>query len=79
MELELGTGRMHQIRRHLAMTGSPVLGDDKYGDFTLNRELRKTIKLKRLLLHAFRLVIPAALGFAVDVQAPLPDYWPLRD
>jgi 23S rRNA pseudouridine955/2504/2580 synthase len=43
LELELGTGRTHQIRRHLARIGCPVLGDDKYGDFSLNRELRKTL------------------------------------
>jgi 23S rRNA pseudouridine955/2504/2580 synthase len=41
LELELGTGRMHQIRRHLAINGTPVLGDDKYGDFSLNKKLRK--------------------------------------
>jgi 23S rRNA pseudouridine955/2504/2580 synthase len=79
LELELGTGRMHQIRRHLAMTGNPVLGDDKYGDFSLNRNLRKTLKLKRLLLHAFRLLIPRPLPETgvIDVSAPLPGYWPL--
>ncbi|GHV95398.1 hypothetical protein AGMMS50293_17180 [Spirochaetia bacterium] len=77
LELELCTGRMHQIRRHLAMTGNPVLGDDKYGDFALNRKLRKTPGLKRLLLHASRLVIHAADGdgFQIDVKAPLPDYF----
>lgn len=75
-ELELGTGRMHQIRRHLAMTGSPIAGDDKYGDFSLNKRLRKTMRLKRLLLHASRLVIPAADGVSpIDVRAPLPDYF----
>ncbi|MDR1636461.1 MAG: RluA family pseudouridine synthase [Treponema sp.] len=78
LELELGTGRMHQIRRHLARIGCPVLGDDKYGDFSLNRELRKTTGLKRLLLHASRLVIPETLaGFpgGIDVSDPLPDYF----
>jgi 23S rRNA pseudouridine955/2504/2580 synthase len=75
-ELELGTGRMHQIRRHLAMTGCPIAGDDKYGDFSLNKRLRKTMGLKRLLLHASRLVIPAGEGAApIDVRAPLPDYF----
>ena len=58
LELELGTGRMHQIRRHLAMTGNPVLGDDKYGDFGLNRRLRRTMGVRRLMLHASRLIIP---------------------
>jgi 23S rRNA pseudouridine955/2504/2580 synthase len=72
LELELGTGRMHQIRRHLAMNGNPVLGDDKYGDFTLNKTLRKT-GLKRLLLHASRLVIKDEVN--IDVTAPLPEYF----
>jgi 23S rRNA pseudouridine955/2504/2580 synthase len=78
LELDLGTGRTHQIRRHLARIGCPVLGDDKYGDFSLNRELRKTMGLKRLLLHASRLVIPEALaGFpgGIDVSDPPPDYF----
>jgi 23S rRNA pseudouridine955/2504/2580 synthase len=76
LELELGTGRMHQIRRHLAMTGNPILGDDKYGDFALNRELRKKAGLKRLLLHASRLIIPPQEdGFALDIHAPPPPYF----
>jgi 23S rRNA pseudouridine955/2504/2580 synthase len=73
LELELGTGRTHQIRRHLASIGHPILGDDKYGDFSLNRRLRKERGLKRLLLHSARLVIPAALcGFPLDVSAGIP-------
>ena len=78
LELELGTGRMHQIRRHLAMKNCPILGDDKYGDFPLNKSLRKTTGLKNLLLHASRLVIPPSPGLVPDglnVTAPLPEYF----
>jgi 23S rRNA pseudouridine955/2504/2580 synthase len=76
LELEPGTGRMHQIRRHLAHLGCPILGDDKYGDFPLNRELRKSRGLRRLLLHASRLVIDKeALGYRLDLSAPLPEYF----
>jgi 23S rRNA pseudouridine955/2504/2580 synthase len=76
LELELGTGRMHQIRRHLAMTGNPVLGDDKYGDFKLNRKLRKEMNLRRLLLHASRLIIPETSDTVfLDITAPLPEYF----
>ncbi|GHV90730.1 hypothetical protein AGMMS50268_12330 [Spirochaetia bacterium] len=78
LELELGTGRMHQIRRHLAQIGNPVLGDDKYGDFALNRELRKKTGLRRLLLHSARLYISEALADfpgGIDVSAPLPEYF----
>jgi 23S rRNA pseudouridine955/2504/2580 synthase len=73
LEIELGTGRMHQIRRHLAMIGNPVLGDDKYGDFSLNKKLRKTAGLKRLLLHASRLTVKNEIN--LDVIAPLPEYF----
>jgi 23S rRNA pseudouridine955/2504/2580 synthase len=72
LELELGTGRMHQIRRHLAMIGNPVLGDDKYGDFKLNKKLRKT-GVKRLLLHSSRLIIKDEIN--LNLNAPLPDYF----
>jgi 23S rRNA pseudouridine955/2504/2580 synthase len=76
LELELGTGRMHQIRRHLALTGNPILGDDKYGDFTLNRLLRKTMKLNKLLLHASRLIIPETKDNPrLDLSAPLPEHF----
>ncbi|MCL2801782.1 MAG: RluA family pseudouridine synthase [Treponema sp.] len=70
LELEPGTGRMHQIRRHLAMKGNPILGDDKYGDFPLNKKLRKEKGLKRLLLHSFRLIIKGE--YNIDISAPVP-------
>jgi 23S rRNA pseudouridine955/2504/2580 synthase len=54
LEAELLTGRTHQIRVHLAHLKHPVLGDDKYGDFELNKSLRKK-GLKRMFLHASRL------------------------
>ena len=74
LEIELGTGRMHQIRRHLSMIGNPVIGDDKYGDFSLNKKLRKA-GIKRLLLHASRLIINDK--FNLDISAPLPEYFDL--
>jgi 23S rRNA pseudouridine955/2504/2580 synthase len=73
LELELGTGRMNQIRRHLSMNGYPILGDDKYGDFALNKKLRRNIGLKHLLLHASRLIIKDDLN--LDISAPLPEYF----
>ena len=78
LELKLGTGRMHQIRRHLAGIGHPLLGDDKYGNFSLNKELRKALGLKNLLLHASRLIIPPLpefLPLGMDVSAALPEYF----
>ncbi len=54
LEIRLLTGRTHQIRVHLAHAGYPVLGDDKYGDFDLNRSLVKQ-GVKRLFLHARKL------------------------
>ncbi|MBQ2990945.1 MAG: RluA family pseudouridine synthase, partial [Clostridia bacterium] len=55
LEVELITGRTHQIRAHLAHIGHPILGDDKYGDRMLNRSLG----VKRQQLWATRLVVQA--------------------
>jgi 23S rRNA pseudouridine955/2504/2580 synthase len=52
----LDTGRTHQIRVHLAQEGTPIVGDDKYGDFGLNRQFAKR-GLRRMFLHAWRLEV----------------------
>lgn len=73
MEVKIFTGRTHQIRVQSADLGHPVLGDDKYGNFALNREFRK-LGLKRLFLHAaeidFRL---ESCGHRYHFKAALPD------
>ncbi|MDR2182011.1 MAG: RluA family pseudouridine synthase [Treponema sp.] len=73
LELTIATGRMHQIRRHLAASHWPVLGDDKYGDFALNKSLKKAAGLRRLLLHARSLRFPLSNGGNLELEAPLPD------
>ena len=71
LELRLLTGRTHQIRVHLAHAGHPVLGDDKYGDFELNRALARQ-GLKRLCLHARRLAFSHPVsGEKLRLEAPL--------
>ena len=59
LEVTIKTGRTHQIRVHLADAGHPITGDDKYGDFDLNKTLQKsnanTSGLKRMFLHAWSL------------------------
>ncbi len=71
MEIELFTGRTHQIRVHAAHCGHPVAGDDKYGNSECNRELKK-IGLKRLFLHAYRLEFEhPGTGKDVDIISPL--------
>jgi 23S rRNA pseudouridine955/2504/2580 synthase len=72
LEVRLLTGRTHQIRVHLAHAGHPVLGDDKYGDFELNRALAKR-GVKRLFLHASRLAFAHPLtGERLRLEARLP-------
>jgi len=72
LQVQLLTGRTHQIRVHLAHAGHPVLGDDKYGDFALNRELAKQ-GVKRLMLHAGRLAFAHPLsGERLRLDSPLP-------
>jgi 23S rRNA pseudouridine955/2504/2580 synthase len=72
LEAELLTGRTHQIRVHLAHIGHPVLADDRYGDFELNRALRKR-GLKRMFLHAARLEFTHPVTEEkLVIESPLP-------
>lgn len=67
------TGRTHQIRRHLAAIGHPVVGDRRHGDFDFNRDVKTRWGLKRLFLHAERIEFPhPEHGGRITVEAELP-------
>ena len=73
LEAQLKTGRTHQIRVHLAHLGFPILGDEKYGDFALNRDLKRA-GLKRMALHAWRIALRHPLsGTLLECTSPLPE------
>lgn len=78
LEVTIKTGRTHQIRVHLSSEGHPIVGDEKYGDFALNKALAsgKTgggIRLERMFLHARRLAFDHPVsGERIELQAPLP-------
>jgi 23S rRNA (uracil1939-C5)-methyltransferase len=67
------TGRLHQIRKHLAAIGHPIVGDERYGDAPTNRHFAERYAVGRLLLHAAALAFPHPTSSArVAVAAPLP-------
>lgn len=73
LEAQLKTGRTHQIRVHLAHLGFPILGDEKYGEFALNKDLKRD-GLKRMALHAWRMAFLHPLTAApLECIAPVPD------
>ncbi|MDH4450711.1 MAG: RluA family pseudouridine synthase [Rhodoferax sp.] len=76
LEVTIKTGRTHQIRVHLASEGMGIVGDDKYGDFELNKALARDdgfVVLKRMFLHAWRFQCKhPATGKRVALQADLP-------
>ena len=72
LEVTIKTGRTHQIRVHLSSQGHPIVGDDKYGDFDLNRRAQK-LGLRRMFLHAWRLQFNhPATGERLQLLAELP-------
>lgn len=75
LEAELKTGRTHQIRVHLAHLGFPIVGDDKYGDFALNKKLARRgqeLSLGRMFLHARTAVaMHPVSGERLCLEAPL--------
>lgn len=73
LEAQLKTGRTHQIRVHLAHLGFPILGDEKYGDFSANKDLKRH-GLKRMALHAWRMAFRHPLtGVPLECIAPMPE------
>jgi 23S rRNA pseudouridine955/2504/2580 synthase len=75
LNCDIRTGRTHQIRVHLAHLGFPIIGDDKYGDFQLNK-IAQAVKnggLKRMFLHArlIRFVHPLS-GEILTIESPPP-------
>jgi 23S rRNA pseudouridine955/2504/2580 synthase len=72
-EVEIETGRTHQIRRHFAEIQRPVVGDAKYGDFPFNRRAKAEWGVKRMFLHAARLGLDHPVtGQPMTFRAPVP-------
>jgi 23S rRNA pseudouridine955/2504/2580 synthase len=78
LDVTIKTGRTHQIRVHLAHEGHPIVGDDQYGDFELNRQLARGeglagVRFQRMFLHARRLAFDhPASGKRIELESPLP-------
>ena len=70
--LRLETGRMHQIRIHLAKENCPIIADDKHGNFKINKKVRK-LGYKQLMLAATKLTIPIN-GKNCIFEIPLPEH-----
>lgn len=78
VEVELITGKTHQIRAHLSSIGYPLVGDYKYGDRSRNEMRKKQYGISHQLLHAYRVVFPKLTGelealSGKEVRAPLPE------
>ena len=78
LQVTIKTGRTHQIRVHLAQAGHPIVGDEKYGDFALNKQLAtgrgdRGLRFGRMFLHARELQLShPASAERLTLQAPLP-------
>ncbi len=71
VEADLKTGRTHQIRVHLAHLDFPIIGDEKYGDFALNKAIAKA-GFKRMYLHAARMTFVHPEGKSMTIESSLP-------
>ena len=77
LEIELETGRTHQVRIQAASRGHPLLGDLQYGSQVLFGPQHEDQRLRAIALHARRLEFVHPLSKqTVTVAAPVPQYWP---
>lgn len=77
VEVELVTGRTHQIRAHLAATGFPIIGDAKYGNAAANSRMEDKYGLKHQFLHAYKIVFSKTIPpldrlNGIEIVAALP-------
>jgi RluA family pseudouridine synthase len=73
VEVDIDTGRKHQIRQHLQFIGHPLLNDAQYGDPRFDRAFKRHHKYRRFFLHAYKLSFPHPVtGKEMTVMAPLP-------
>ncbi len=71
LQAQILTGRTHQIRVHTSANQCPIAGDDRYGDFEVNKKLAQT-GLKRMFLHAARLQLThPQTNETIVIEAPL--------
>ena len=76
VQLDPKTGRSHQLRVQCARRGLPIVGDQTYGDFRLNREFARATGCRRLFLHSLETRFNYELNrrtHAFAATAPLPD------
>ena len=78
LQVELITGKSHQIRAHLASIGHPLLGDPKYGEPEANKKIREKYGLKRQALHAYKIFFREMNGTLSylngrEIKAPVPE------
>lgn len=72
VEIEMRTGRKHQIRQHFAGISCPVILDREYGDSQFNRKFRSSYGLSRQFLHAARINFSHPMsGKIVEIEAPV--------
>ncbi len=72
VEVEILTGRTHQIRAHLAKAGYPIIGDVKYGDKKINALIEKEFGLTTQLLHAYKLIFEDTAEAPKVIESRLP-------
>ena len=71
LRARLITGRTHQIRVHVAHCGHPIIGDEKYGERTVNKKFADQFKTKRLFLHAEKLAFTLPGQKRFTFEAPV--------
>lgn len=74
LQVQLLTGRKHQIRVHLQHSGHPIAGDDRYGSKAFNRKVAAAGG-NGLYLHAATMTIPKPDGSTLSIDAPMPQRW----